>query len=82
MDTIELKSSLYNLIDRTKDIDILQAIEILLKKQFKSLEISELDDEFELSDEHKKNLDERLESYQKNPKDLISWEKVKEQIYK
>ena len=63
MNTIDLKSNLYNLIEKTKDIDILQAINILLEKQFKSNEEVEFYDElqidYELTEEHKKKLDER-----------------------
>ena len=82
MNTLELKSNLYNLIDKTKDIDILQAIKVLLEKQLKSVDEmeynEELADDYELTEEHKKILDQRLESYKKNPENLVSWNKVKE----
>ena len=86
MNTLELKSNLYNLIDKTKDIDILQAIKVLLEKQLKSVDEmeynEELADDYELTEEHKKILDQRLESYKKNPENLVSWDKVKEIIKK
>ena len=86
MNTLELKSNLYNLIDKTKDIDILQAIKVLLEKQLKSVDEmeynEELADDYELTEEHKKILDQRLESYKKNPENLVSWNKVKEIIKK
>ncbi len=36
MNTAELKTDLYNLIDQTEDINILKALKVLLKYQFKS----------------------------------------------
>jgi Putative addiction module component len=81
MNTLELKSNLYNLINKTKDIDVLYAIEILLQKQFKTTDKPEANT-YELSKEHKIILDERLKSYYENPDDLISWDEVKEQINK
>ena len=34
MKTAEIKTDLYNLIERTEDINILKALKVLLKKQF------------------------------------------------
>lgn len=36
----------------------------------------------EISEEHKKILDERLEAHQNNPDDIVSWEEVKESAKK
>ncbi len=80
MDTTELKSNLYELIRKTKDFDILYAVTILLEKQHKINKIDDLQTEYNLSEGHKKILDERYESYKKNPKDVVSWENVRELI--
>ncbi|MFZ4572126.1 MAG: addiction module protein [Bacteroidales bacterium] len=35
---------------------------------------------FELTSEHKELIDQRLEDYEKNPKNVISWEESKQKI--
>ena len=86
MDTVEVKTNLYNLIGKTKDIDILHAITVLLEKHYQTNNkwnyYEDINTENEITEEHKKILDERYKSYKKNPQDLISWEKVKEIIKK
>jgi len=36
----------------------------------------------EISDEHKKILDERLEAHKNNPNDIVSWDDVKKSVKK
>ncbi len=36
----------------------------------------------EISEEHKKILNERLEAHKNNPKDIVSWEEVKKSVKK
>ncbi|MEI6436423.1 MAG: addiction module protein [Bacteroidota bacterium] len=38
--------------------------------------------ESEISEEHKKILDERLEAHKNNPKDVVSWEEIKKSVSK
>ena len=36
----------------------------------------------EISEEHKKNLDKRLEAHQNNPSDIVSWDDIKKNAKK
>ena len=36
----------------------------------------------EISEEHKKILDERMEAHEKNPDDVVSWDQVKKSVKK
>ena len=37
---------------------------------------------FDISNEHKKIIDERLKAHKKNPNDVVSWEEVKTSVKK
>ena len=56
----------FNKVDNESIIDTLERV---LKR--------EKEDSEEISTEHKKELDNRLESYKNKPKDLLDWKDVK-----
>lgn len=63
----------YNLIEQLfaiKKESVLEALEITLKKEREAIE--------EISDMNKKILDNRLDSYNNSPNDLLNWNDVKE----
>lgn len=69
---MDLTTRKYNFIQELINIDkesILDALELVLKQK--------KEEEQELSDEIKRELDERLRSYHDNPNDLLDWEAVK-----
>ena len=69
---MDLAARKYSLIQELIDIDkesVLDALEKVLKQQ--------KEETHELSGEIKQELDDRLESYHKNPDDLLDWETEK-----
>lgn len=44
--------------------------------------IAEETQESEISEEHKKILDERMEAHKYNPNDVVSWDEVKKSVKK
>ncbi len=74
METTQLKSYLHLLIEQIEDNQLLEAIYIVLHKK-------EIDSgEFLLSDNQKSILENSLIDYKQNPKDGLSWDKVKERL--
>ena len=71
MTVIDLRSKLIKIINSV-DENYLKKIVLFIKNE----------NEYQLSDEHKHILEERLESYEKNPKAGKSWEKVKDELIK
>lgn len=69
MSEIDIKKELHEYID-TADENLLKAI-------YEILRAAENVDDFEISDEHKRILDERLKAYYANPNDVLTWEEVK-----
>ena len=72
IDIMDLEARKYNFIQELFSVDresIMDTLERVLKK--------EKEEHQELSASTKKVLDERLESYKKNPNDLLDWEDVK-----
>ena len=69
MKTIALKKELHEYID-TADENLLKAI-------YEILRTADNSNDFEISDEHKRILDERLKAYYANPDDVLTWEEVK-----
>lgn len=69
MKTIALKKELHEYID-TADENLLKAIYEILRAADNSNDI-------EISDEHKRILDERIKAYYANPDDVLTWEEVK-----
>jgi putative addiction module component (TIGR02574 family) len=86
MDLLLEKKIFLKRFEQITDIELINALNSLLDfalpRQNKSLseEEDKLPDNYELSEEHKQILDERLLSYQKNPENVISWEDVKKRI--
>ena len=66
----EIKYRLIEKLIQTEDEEILSQVEAILEKTG------------ELSDEHKKILDERLASHKANPLEGRSWNEVKEDVKK
>jgi putative addiction module component (TIGR02574 family) len=73
----KIREELHKIIEEVSDVKILEAIYTLLEK-----EVKKDHQDMELSEEHKKILDERLASYRANPEDLLDWEEVKAEIEK
>ena len=69
MNTTDIRKELHEYIEA--------ADENLLKAIYEILREAENRDEFEISDEHKRILDERLKAYYANPNDVLTWEEVK-----
>lgn len=69
MKTIALKKELHEYID-TADENLLKAIYEILRAADNSNDI-------EISDEHKRILDERIKAYYANPDDVLTWKEVK-----
>ena len=69
MKTIALKKELHEYID-TADENLLKAI-------YEILRAADNSNDFEISDEHKRILDERIKAYYANPDDVLTWEEVK-----
>ncbi len=70
---MDLMTRKYNLIEQLfaiKKESVLEALEITLKKEREAIE--------EISDMNKKILDNRLDSYNNSPNDLLNWNDVKE----
>jgi len=72
MNTTAIKKDLHDYIDAADDrfLALIYGM-ILADKQ-----------ELEIPDWHKKTIEERLEDYERNPQNVISWEEVKSQIEK
>ena len=69
MNALDIKKELHEYIE-TANENVLNAI-------YEILRASEGDNDFELSDEHKRILDERLKAYYTNPMDVITLEEMK-----
>ncbi len=72
MDTVTIREELHEFIDG--------ADESLLKTIYEIFQADKVG-EIEVSDEHKRILDERLKAYYENPNDVLTWEEIKS-IYK
>lgn len=72
MNTTAIKKELHDYIDAADDrfLALIYGM-ILADKQ-----------EYEIPDWHKKIVEERLEDYERNPQNVISWDEVKAQIEK
>jgi len=69
---MDLEARKYHFIKELFSIDkesILDALELVLKREKEGYQ--------EISTEHKKELDNRLENYKSNPNDVLDWEDVK-----
>ena len=69
---MDLEARKYHFIQEFNKVDnesIIDTLERVLKR--------EKEDSEEISTEHKKELDIRLESYKNNPKDVLDWKDVK-----
>lgn len=69
---MDLEARKYHFIQELFSIDresIIDTLERVLKR--------EKEEHQEISTEHKKELDNRLESYKNNPKDVLDWKDVK-----
>ncbi len=87
MDLLIEKSLFLKRFEQVTDVDLIvtlnKLLEYALPRQKKTDELpdnEDMSDNCELSDEHKKILDERLLSYRKNPENLLSWNEVKKRI--
>ena len=72
---MNLEARKYHLIQELFNIDkesVIDTLERVLK--------SEKEEFQEISTEHKKELDNRLESYKKNPNDVLDWDDVKDKL--
>jgi t-SNARE complex subunit (syntaxin) len=72
IEIIDLEARKYNLIKELFSIEsetIIDTLERVLKR--------EKDESYEISDEHKKELDNRLDNYAKNPENILDWKDVK-----
>ena len=69
MNTIDIKKELHDYIET--------ANENVLKSIYEILRASEDHNDFDISDEHKRVLDERLKAYYLNPMDVITLEEIK-----
>lgn len=69
MNTSDIKKELHQYIEDADD-NLLQTIYDILR-------VADKNDDFEISDEHKRILDERLKQYYANPTDVLTWEEVK-----
>ena len=78
MNTAEIKSNLYKLIEQTEDLNILQAITILLKKQFAYEKNSKTDFWDELPDIVKSNIEESIKEADSGK--VFSHEEVKQEL--
>ena len=69
---MDLSSRKYHFIQELINVDkenIMDALERVLKREKEAYQ--------EISKGHKKELDNRLESYKNNPSDLLDWDAVK-----
>jgi hypothetical protein len=69
---MDLEARKYHFIQEFNKVDnesIIDTLERVLKR--------EKEDSEEISTEHKKELDNRFESYKNNPKDVLDWKDVK-----
>lgn len=73
----KIREELHKIIEEVQDEKILEAIYTLLEK-----EVRKEQSDAELSEEHKRILDERLASYKANPDYVLDWETVKAEIEK
>ncbi len=72
MSALEIKKELHDYIESADDrfLRLIYGM-ILADKQ-----------EYEIPDWHKKIVEERLENYERNPQNVISWEEVKASVEK
>jgi len=70
MSTSELKKELHDFIEA--------ADESLLTTIYEIIKASENKNHYEISDEHKQILDERLKAYYANPNDVVTLEEFKQ----
>jgi hypothetical protein len=75
MDIKELKKQLHDRIDRLDDKSLEEVYSMLQNYLVNNRE-------FKLSEEHLELIDERLEDYEKNPQNVISWEESKRLLKK
>jgi Putative addiction module component len=73
MNKAELRKELHVYIETAED-SILQAIYEILR--------STDDRDFQIPEEHKRIIRERLKAYEANPEDVISWEDIKAKYMK
>lgn len=69
---MDLEARKYQFIQELFKIDkeqVMTALERVLKREKEEYQ--------EITAAHKKELDSRLESYKKNPNDLLDWEEIK-----
>lgn len=64
-------------IDKIKELDITERI-MLVEDIWDS--IAQEQDKVKLSDYEKQILDQRLKAHEKNPDNLISWDKIKSKL--
>jgi putative addiction module component (TIGR02574 family) len=69
----KVREELHKIIDEVQDEEIPEAVYTLLERART---------EPELSEEHKRMLDERLASHKANPDDVLDWEEVKANLEK
>ncbi len=69
MSTIQKRLELHDYIEQADDRAI--------KLKYGMLTAHKREDEYELTDGHKKILDERFKSYRSNPLDVLTWDDVK-----
>ncbi len=73
MGAVELRDIVLKYI-HTADERLLRVVKAMIES-YQEEEI--MDENDEISAEHKKELDNRLESYKKNPDNVLDWEDVK-----
>lgn len=71
-----IKEELYKIIAKVEDTRILEAVYTILEREL------EKETDLDLSEEHKRILDERIASHKANPTTGDDWETVKERIRK
>ena len=74
MNAIDIKKELHEYIE---DADGNQ-----LKAIYEILRVAENEEDYQISDEHKRIIDERLKAYYANPNDVLTWEEVKAKYQK
>jgi putative addiction module component (TIGR02574 family) len=74
MDAVDIRKELHEVIEEA-DEKLLKAIHTVLLTEDKM-------DDFEISEEHKRILDERLKAYHENPSDVLTWSEIKERYRK
>lgn len=75
MNAPELRQQLHNQIDKLDDKSLQRMFSILQ-------DYLKLEKDFELTEEQRNLIDERLDDYEKNPENVISWGESKKRIKK